>query len=101
MEAGNINPNIKTDNTIDSSDSPVFDDTEVSDFHFDSIWVGPVVLSTEREQRMTSNADGIFNEVETKMQIPCLNGKTYAQYFKSSVKDDRQQPFVTRKIKWE
>ncbi|XP_037035059.1 zwei Ig domain protein zig-8 isoform X2 [Bradysia coprophila] len=29
MEAGNINPSSKTDNTIDSSDSPVFDDTEM------------------------------------------------------------------------
>lgn len=32
MEAGNLNPNSKTDNTIDSSDSPIFDDTEVSGF---------------------------------------------------------------------
>lgn len=32
MEAGSINPSSKTDNTIDSSDSPVFDDTEVSLF---------------------------------------------------------------------
>lgn len=29
MEAGNANPSSKTDNTIDSSDSPAFDDTEV------------------------------------------------------------------------
>lgn len=39
MEAGNLNPNSKTDNTIDSSDSPVFDDTEVSGFYFDLIFV--------------------------------------------------------------
>lgn len=31
MEAGNLNPNSKTDNTIDSSDSPIFEDTEVSE----------------------------------------------------------------------
>lgn len=30
MEAGNSNANLKKDNTIDSSDSPIFDDTEVS-----------------------------------------------------------------------
>lgn len=29
MEAGSVNPSSKTDNTIDSSDSPVFDDNEV------------------------------------------------------------------------
>lgn len=29
MEAGSINPSIKTENAIDSSDSPVFDDSEV------------------------------------------------------------------------
>lgn len=32
MEAGNLNPSSKTDNTLESSDSPVFDDTEVSKF---------------------------------------------------------------------
>lgn len=30
MEAGNSNANLKKDNSIDSSDSPIFDDTEVS-----------------------------------------------------------------------
>lgn len=34
MEAGNSNANLKKDNTIDSSDSPIFDDTEVSDINF-------------------------------------------------------------------
>lgn len=34
MEAGNLSPSSKTDNTIDSSDSPIFDDTEVSTFNF-------------------------------------------------------------------
>ncbi|KAJ6640914.1 hypothetical protein Bhyg_05847 [Pseudolycoriella hygida] len=29
MEAGGIDPSSKTDNTIDSSDSPIFDDTEM------------------------------------------------------------------------
>lgn len=33
MEAGNLNANSKTDNSIDSSDSPVFEDTEVSGFY--------------------------------------------------------------------
>lgn len=33
MEAGNTNANLKKDNSIDSSDSPIFDDTEVSDRH--------------------------------------------------------------------
>lgn len=33
-EAGNLNPNSKTDNSIDSSDSPVFEDTEVSGIFF-------------------------------------------------------------------
>lgn len=32
MEAGSVNPSSKTDNTIDASDSPVFDDTEVCTF---------------------------------------------------------------------
>lgn len=32
MEAGSVNPSSKTDNTIDASDSPVFDDTEVCIF---------------------------------------------------------------------
>lgn len=33
MEAGNTNANLKKDNSIDSSDSPIFDETEVSDRH--------------------------------------------------------------------
>lgn len=33
MEAGSVNPSSKTDNSIDASDSPVFDDTEVSQYH--------------------------------------------------------------------
>lgn len=32
MEAGSVNPSSKTDNSIDASDSPVFDDTEVSQY---------------------------------------------------------------------
>lgn len=42
MEAGNINPNSKTDNTIDSSDSPIFEDTEVSEH----IYFGHILLMT-------------------------------------------------------
>lgn len=34
MEAGSVNPSSKTDNSIDASDSPVFDDTEVSQYHW-------------------------------------------------------------------
>lgn len=60
MEAGNSNANLKKDNSIDSSDSPIFDDTEVSDtlFHLTHLPVpsGACVshtrsLATDREYK--------------------------------------------------
>lgn len=55
MEAGNLNPNSKTDNTIDASDSPVFDDTEVSGFDHFFFGLGHFV------SRLGIDVDGIFS----------------------------------------
>lgn len=69
MEAGNLNPNSKTDNTIDSSDSPVFDDTEVSDSSLDSssfFRVAYVTLLTEKNKQRAHgfDVDGIFDALD-------------------------------------
>lgn len=69
MEAGSINPSSKTDNSIDSSDSPVFDDTEVSLFRTDL---------THSIKRLRSQPDAYWAQPTPNARV-CIHTYTHSR----------------------